>query len=253
MKVITIANQKGGVGKTTTAICIAQELIRRNYKVLFIDADAQANATIFYEGTMEDNYTLADIMYGDELALTCIQSTSKGDIICSDTQLKDAENKVKLDEYRFLHLKRALKGIEEKYDFIIIDTPPAIGVLLKNVLAASDFVIIPIQESGWSLTGIMDFRDAINMAKDTNNPSLSILGILPVMVHKNTLKSKNIHQLASSLADKLNTKVFSADIRETTKCAEALTMYFVPLHLFAPSANTTLDYANLVDEILADI
>ncbi len=107
---------------------------------------------------------MLDILCGDESALNCVQHTVKGDIIASDKLLSEAENMVKVDERRFMHLKRSLKSVENNYDYyIIIDTPPAIGVALKNVLATVDYVIIPVEESGWSLDGLMDFAQALEL------------------------------------------------------------------------------------------
>ena len=252
MKVIAVANQKGGVGKTTTGICVAQELIKRKKKVLFIDSDAQCNSTGFYGAKTEDNATLVDILCGDEPAINCIQHTEKGDIIPSDKLLTDAENMVKVDERRFVHLKRSLKTVSDKYDFVIIDTPPAIGVALKNVLATTNYIIIPVEESGWSLSGIMDFAKAIELAKD-NNENLQVLGILTVKAKERTKKSARMGDLAETIAKKLNTKRFNTKIRESVSCAEALTEYYIPLYEYAPKSTTNIDYENFVTELLKEI
>ncbi len=246
---IAVANQKGGVGKTTTAICIAQELRKRDNRVLFIDSDAQCNSTAFYEAKIEDQETLIDILCADEPGKNCVQHTEKGDVIASDPDLKDAETTVKVDERRFTHLKRACRELEDDYDFVIIDTPPAIGVALKNVLAYVDYIVIPVEESGWSMSGLMDFAQAIDMARD-NNEKLKVAGILIVKTKPNTKKAGRMQELADSLSQALETKTFETKIRESTACAEALTEYFVPLHEYAPHATTTRDYDLFVDELL---
>ena len=212
---IAIANQKGGVGKTTSAICLAQELRRREYRVLIIDTDAQCNTTSFYEAKTEDQETILDIFCGDEPGRNCVQHTEKGDIIASDPELKDAETMVKVDERRFSHLKRSCKELDKDYDYIIIDTPPAIGVALKNVLAYVDYIVVPVEESGWSMSGLMDFAKAIDMAKD-NNEKLKVAGILIVKTKPTTNKSKRMQNLADTLSNALETKTFETKIREST-------------------------------------
>ena len=195
---------------------------------------------------------MLDIFCGDEPALNCVQHTAKGDIIASDKLLSDAETMVKVDERRFTHLKRSLKSLEDKYDYIIVDTPPAIGVALKNVLAAVDYVIIPVEESGWSLDGLMDFAQALDLARD-NNEKLQVAGILIVKAKERTRKSKRIGELATKVAEKLGAKCFNTKIRESVSCTEALTEYYVPLNEYAPSSTTAQDYKNFVNELLEEI
>ncbi len=249
---IAVANQKGGVGKTTTSICVAQELIRRGYNVLFIDCDAQCNSTGFYEAKVKDQATLIDILCDDEPAENCVQNTEKGDIIASDPQLANAENLVQVDERRFTHLKRSCRSVDDKYDYIIIDTPPSIGVALKNVLAYTDYVIIPVEETGWSMTGLMDFAKALDLARD-NNEKLKVAGILTVKAKERTKKAARMGALAESIAKELKTKRFKTTIRESVSCAEALTEYFVPLHIYAEHSTTYRDYDAFVDELLEEI
>lgn len=249
---IAVANQKGGVGKTTTSLCVAQELRSRGFRVLLVDTDAQCNSTKFYEAPTQGKATMLDILCGDEPALNCVQHMAKGDIIASDKLLSEAENMVKVDERRFTHLKRSLKSVEENYDYIIIDTPPAIGVALKNVLATVDYVIIPVEESGWSLDGLMDFAQALDLARD-NNEKLQVAGILVVKAKERTRKSKRIGELAVKVAEKLGSKCFKTKIRESVSCTEALTEYYVPLNEYAPDSTTNEDYKNFVNELLEEI
>lgn len=248
-KVLVVANQKGGVGKTTTSICVAQELMNRGFRVLFLDSDSQCNSTSFYEAETEGEATLVDILCGDMKASECIQKTEKGDIIPSDKILKDAETLVRVDERRFTHLKRSLKTVQEDYDYIVVDTPPIIGVCLKNVLAAADHIIIPCEESGWALEGLMDFAEAIELAKD-NNENLNVAGILMVKAKSRTKKAARMNDLATILSEKLNTIVFDTKIRESVACTEALTEFFEPLHEYAPNSTTNQDYKDFVEELL---
>ena len=159
---------------------------------------------------------------------------------------------VKVDERRFTHLKRSLKSVEGAYDYIIVDTPPSIGVALKNVLAAVDYVIIPVEESGWSLDGLMDFANVLDLARD-NNDKLQVAGILTVKAKERTRKSKRMGELAWQVAEKLGTKCFRTKIRESVVCTEALTEYYVPLNEYAPNSTTNTDYKKFVDELMEEL
>lgn len=252
-KVFSVANQKGGVGKTTTAICLAQELKDRGYKVLAIDSDHQCNLSDFYGASHGDgDATLVDIFCGDEPASECVQKTDRGHVIPADSLLFDAENMIKNDEMRFLHLRESLASVMKKYDYIIIDTPPTVGVCLKNVLACTDYVIVPVDESGWALKGLMSFSEALRLAR-LNNKKLKVAGVLTVKAKERTKKSARMGELATGLSKSLKTKCFETKIRETVACAEALSEYSVPLSEYAPKSNTYLDYKAFTDELLGVI
>lgn len=249
MKVITISNHKGGVGKTTTAICLHQELSRRGYKVLFIDTDAQGNSSNFFGADRENVPTLKDILCRDTLADECIQKTPYGDIIASSPELKDIELSVRQDERRYIHLKRSLRSVAGYYDYVIMDTPPSAGLIIKSCLACSDEVIIPVDDDAFSLEGLVDFEDAVSISKETINENLKIGGILLVMV-KRTKASQVVNELAQTIMDHLGTKLYDTKIRYSEACKQAIPIAHKPLHLYAPKCNTTSDYSDLVDELL---
>ncbi|MBR0096113.1 MAG: ParA family protein, partial [Synergistaceae bacterium] len=216
---------------------------------LLIDTDAQCNSTGFYEAKTKGEATILDIFCGDMSASECVQHTCKVDIIPSDKLLADAENMVKVDERRFTHLKRSLKSVDKLYNYIIMDTLPAIGVALKNVLGVAQFVIILVEESGCALDGLMDFANALELAKD-NNDELTVAGILIVRAKDRTRKSKRMRELADTIAEKLGTKQFQTRIRESVVFAEALTEYYVPLSEYAQNSTTNKDYKAFVDELI---
>ena len=250
-KKIVISNQKGGVGKTTTAIMLAQELQGLSKKVLMIDMDGQQNATNFYQAqTGDGEATLGDIMYCDTPAIECIHHEEHGDIIPSDPNLKEAETQIKTDIKRFKHLKKACESIEDMYDYIIMDTPPAIGVLVLNAFMYADEVIIPISEDGWSINGVMDVIRNINDVREDGNPDLNISGFLIVNSTPHTRKSKRIEDLASELAEKVGTRLYKTKIRHSVRITEALTELYVPLYVHDSSCTSQLDYEDFVKEFL---
>jgi len=130
-----------------------------------------------------------------------------------------------------------------------MDTLPAISVALKNVLGVAQFVIILVEESGCALDGLMDFANALELAKD-NNDELTVAGILIVRAKDRTRKSKRMRELADTIAEKLGTKQFQTRIRESVVCAEALTEYYVPLSEYAQNSTTNKDYKAFVDELI---
>lgn len=252
-KVICLANQKGGCGKTTTAICLAQKLIRIGFKVLFVDTDSQCNSTRFYDANSENVATVMDILCNDENAIDCIQSNKYGDIIPSDPMLKDVDIKVKDDSRRFLHLRNSIESVKSKYDFIIIDTPPQISLVLRNVLVACDYVIMPVDESGWSLYGLMDLVDVINEIKEYLNKDLKIAGILIVRSKRNTRISSRIREAVNEISRKIGVTFFETDIRESVACKEALTELMIPLDVYSETCTTNININEFTNELLEEI
>jgi len=249
---IAVCNNKGGVGKTTTAICLAQELKRRGNRVLFVDTDPQCNSTNFYEAEFEGRATMVDLLCGDSKASDTIQTTEKGDVIPSDPELKNADTSVKVNEKMFFHIRNRLPEVANNYDYIIFDTQPAINITLRNVLAASDYVIIPMEESGFAVNGLMNIAEAVDMAKNFN-PNLQILGILTVKTKDRTKKAARMGDLMDEIAKNIGTTRFNVKIRECVACAEALTEYYVPLYEYAPNSTTNADYEAFTTEVLEKI
>lgn len=222
MNVIAIANQKGGVGKTTIATAMASILNEQGKKTLLIDTDLQCNSTDTYNAKVEDTYTLYDVLLEDKpVNITeAIQHTEYGDIIASDPLLSEADSKLASKGIGgFMALKEAIDTLEG-YDYVIIDTAPAINMILRNVLSAATDVIIPMTTDRYGLQGLYELNISIRDAKRLN-PNISILGILLVRFNKRMILSRDIQENLNQIANDMGTKVFKSTIRENAKVREA--------------------------------
>ena len=246
---IAIANQKGGVGKTTTALALADGLRKRGKTVLLIDTDPQRNSTRVYGAETDGVATLYDIIFSGYSAAKCIQHTDYGDIIASDDQLQNADTQIKPSPKMYKYIKTALQKVEKTYDYIIFDTPPRTGILLGNTLEATQKIIIPITCDVFGIQGLLDFYETVKEYQDDNN-ALSILGLLKIKYKGRQSLTKDIEEkLLPVYAKQMNTKIFKTAIRESVKCQEAQTLR-QSLFDYAPKSTTAIDYNSLIDEIM---
>ncbi len=250
---LATANLKGGIGKSTTALCLADSLQEKGYKVLLIDTDPQRSATGIYNAQSTNVSTLADLMYAGDDAKECIQKCKLGDIIASDSALQDAETMIKADADRFYHLSDACKSIENDYDFIICDCPPGNGVLLGNVLSYVDFVIMPITCDKFGIQGMTDFKAVMSTYTKRINPSLKILGVLIIKYKGRQSLTKDLEDnLLPEMISEMETKLFNTKIRESVKCQEAQALN-KSLFEHDSHCTTALDYIAFTNELLEDI
>lgn len=247
-KIIALANQKGGIGKTTTATALAHGFGKRGFSTLLIDSDPQCSASDTYEAQIEDVATLYDVLLEGEPIKEAIQHKAIGDILPSDTLLIEAERRM-TDIGREYKLKKALVPILGEYDYIIIDTPPALNILLVNALTCADIVIIPITTDRYGLQGLAQLNDTINTIKEIANPNLNVAGLLIIKYENRTNLSKDTFAELPNIAKKLNTTVFDTKIRESVSAREAQALRD-SLFIHAPNSTPAIDYMAFIDELL---
>ena len=250
-KVIAICNQKGGVGKTTTAINLSTFLAIAGKKVLLIDIDPQGNAT---SGLGIDKATLAASIYNvilDQLSpnnatvQTQIQNLW---LIPSNISLTGAEIELVGIMGREYKLKKALAEIRDAYDFILIDCPPSLGLLTINALSAANSALIPIQCEYYALEGLGQLINTINLVKDNLNPELAIEGVLLTMAdYRTNLTSEAIEEVKRFFKE----KVFKTIIPRSIKLSEA-PGFGKPIHLYDKNSIGARTYLSLANEILGE-
>lgn len=247
-RIIAITNQKGGVGKTTTAVSLATGLSLKGYKTLLIDNDSQCNATDTYGAVVEGAPTLYDLLFENEKAVDCIQHTKTGDIIPCDPLMRDAEQRFPNDNSRSFILREKCEELNDLYDFIIIDTPPTLGVILSNVLTFANEIIIPVTCGRYALAGMELLQKTIASAKKYTNPNLSITGMVLNRYDKRLNICKEVRKGLPRVAEIMNTKVFDSIIRATVACEESQSAK-KSIFEHDPKCNTAIDYMNLCEEL----
>lgn len=247
MKTIAVINQKGGVGKSTTALAIGAGFILKGYKTLYIDLDAQGNLTYTLEASTQGNNILG-VLQNPETIQEEIQHTPQGDIIASSPALSGADTLI-IETGKEYRLKEALKIIGDKYDYCIIDTPPALGILTINALTACSGIIIPSQADIYSLQGISQLNNTIQTVRKYCNPFLSIMGIVLTRFNARSIIRREISEMLEQTAQQLHTKLYKTRIRECTALVEAQAMR-QNIFKYANKSNGAADYMSLVHEIL---
>ena len=238
--IISVALQKGGVGKSTTCQNLSAYLGSMGKKVLLIDLDAQCNTT-FSSGAEPKEQTASDFLGGQCSLEDAIVSCSHYDIIPADAYLSNVES-AEVDKGL---LKHRLSPCVGKYDFIFIDTPPALNNLLKNALYASDYVIIPMDAKPYAVQGLDTFTETMKEV----NPDLRILGIVLVRYNDRSIINKSMRNNIREYAKELNTLMFNTYIREGVAIPESQATR-QDLIDYAPKSNPASDYERLAGEFL---
>lgn len=245
--IIALTNQKGGVGKTTSAAAIACAFAAKGNKVLAVDLDPQGNLGFSLGLDIEEGATIYEVLKGQAAVADAIRECPYCDVLMSNILLSGAELEFNRPGREYL-LKNILSGIEEKYDYIIIDTPPALNLLTVNAYVVSQYLIIPMVPEILSLLGVSQIKETIDTVVKFYNPALSILGILLTKYNKRTLLAQEVNEMAENIAGQLGTRVFDSKIRSSVVIAEA-PAHGESIFDYAPRANPTLDYQDLLAEI----
>lgn len=248
-KTISIANQKGGVGKTTTAVNLSASLAVLEKKVLLVDCDPQANATSglgIDPDSLEKNVydcILGQVKTEDAIIET---NTPNLDILPTRIDLVGAEVELINEKGREQYLRRALEPVKDRYDFVIIDCSPSLGLITVNALVASDSVLIPIQSEYFALEGLGKLLNTVRIVQTRLNPSLSIEGLL-ITMYDNRLRLAR--QVVDDVREHFKQMVFDTLIFRNTKLAEAPS-YGESIIMHDASSTGAINYLNLAQEIL---
>ncbi len=247
-KVVSVANQKGGVGKTTTAVNLSTILAKKGKKVLLIDADPQGNATSGLGIDKDVNFSVYDVLVNDvEIENTLAKTVVKNLDVCpSNINLAGAEVELVSMISREQRLKEKLDSQKDKYDYIIIDCPPSLGLITLNAFTASDSVLIPVQCEYYALEGLGQLINTINLVKKHLNKDLIVEGALLTMFDIRTNLS---NQVVKEVNKYFENKVYKTVIPRNVKLSEAPS-YGMPISVYDPKSKGAKSYEKFVKEFI---
>lgn len=248
-KIITVTNQKGGVGKTTISAALISELHRRGARVLGVDIDPQGNLGFSFGMDIEEGLSIYDVLTGKCSISEAIVRTEHGDILHTDIMLSAlTSGGAAPHQSQDTMLAHHLELIQDQYDYIFIDTPPSLNLLTINAYVASAGLIIPMNAEVLSLVGISQIYDTVQAIQKSSNPNLKVYGIVMNKYNARLISHREILEMTEELAAQMDTKVFAPKIRNSVDVATA------PAHgqsviTFRPKSNPAMDLRKLVDAV----
>jgi chromosome partitioning protein len=250
--ILAIANQKGGVGKTTTSINLAAALAQSGKRTLLVDLDPQGNATLSYVDPRELEHSVYDLLVDSEIAAgSVIHRTPLEhlDVAGSRIALAKAEAKLITEFDSHFRLKDKLDPIRQTYDCVVIDTPPTLGILTVNALVAATHLIVPIQSSYYALEGTDDLLDTYEKIRARPNPDLKFMGVVITLHDKRTVLGRDIKR---QIRQVFGNKVFDTTVSKSVRLEES-PAYKQSIFDFAPRSSGAVEYYSLCQEVIARV
>ena len=248
MHTIAIANQKGGVGKTTTAINLAAALAMRGQSTLLVDLDPQGNSSMTYLDLRSVERSMYEVLTGTLTLADIIVPSPVGklDIAPSRISLAKIEAQLVGELDSHFRLKDRLDTVREKYEFIVVDTPPALGLITVNALVAATHLLIPVQSSYFALEGTDDLLETVEKIRARPNPNLKLLGAVITLHDKRTTLARDVHR---AVAEVFGGRVFETTITKSIRLEES-PAHKEPIFSFAPQSTGAYEYYRLCEEVI---
>ena len=249
--IISVVNQKGGVGKTTTSINLAAAIAQKGFDTLLIDLDPQANSTLSFLERHQVLGSVYEAIVGEKKLDDVVQDAGLPHLYVapSTIALAKLESRLLGEMDAHFRLKDALAPIRGEYDYIIIDTPPTLGILTVNAMVASTHVLVPIQSSYFALEGTDDLLDTIEKVRSRPNPDLQILGVVVTLHDKRTLLGKDV---INQISEVFGGKVFDTVISKSVRLEES-PAYRESIFTYAPTSSGAAEYYKLSEEVLSRV
>jgi len=250
--ILAIANQKGGVGKTTTSINLAAALAQKGYETLLLDLDPQGNATLSFLDPEQIQTSIYEVLTEDDKTVkdaVCKTPYKHLSVVPARINLAKFESKLLGDIDSHFRLKDRLKSVVKEFKYIIIDTPPTLGLMTVNSLVASTHLLVPIQSSYFALEGTDDLLETVEKIRARANPSLEFLGVVITIHDKRTILGRDIRNHINEVFGK---KVFRTIISRSVRLEES-PAYKEPIFTFAPHSTGALEYYKLSEEVIGRV